>query len=71
MSSFLARLEKKADDESVVKLCVDGHLAWFVERPDDRDPETHPMGAFRNEAAARAWADRHYPGGEWTAPTKA
>lgn len=65
MSSFVAKLEKKADDESIVRLCVDGHLAWFVERPADRDAATHPMGAFRSEEAAKRWADHHHPGGQW------
>ena len=23
------------------------------------------MGAFRSEEAAKTWADRHLPGGEW------
>lgn len=66
MASFIPKKTKTADDGSQITLCVDGHLAWFVERPDDRKNHAHPMGAFQSEEDAKRWAEHHFPGGEWT-----
>lgn len=65
MSAFLPRFKRTLDDGNEVRLVVDGHLAWFVERPEDRAAHAHPMGAFITEEAARRWADHHVPGGQW------
>jgi dienelactone hydrolase len=65
MSSFVPKFEKTAEDGSEIRLVIDGHHAWFVERPEDREAHAHPMGAFNGEAFARAWADREFPGGDW------
>lgn len=65
MSHFHPRLEKTADDGSRIVLCLDPHHAWFIERPADRDAGVNPLGGFRSEKAARDWADRTFPGGEW------
>lgn len=65
MSHFQRRLEKTADDGSRIVLCLDSHHAWFIERPADRDAGVTPLGGFRSEEAARRWADRSFPGGEW------
>jgi hypothetical protein len=65
MSHFQPRLQKQADDGSRVIVCLDGHHAWFLERPEDREQKGNPLGAFRSEEAARTWGDRHFPGGQW------
>jgi len=65
MASFIPKLKKTAEGGEELRLCVDGHAAWFVERPDDRERHVNPLGAFRSEEAARRWVDRHFPGGEW------
>lgn len=66
MSSFKPLKTKTADDGKEIRICIDGHRAWFVERPEDREAHTHPMGAFITEEAAITWADHRHPGGEWT-----
>ena len=65
MAHFVEKRRKRAEDGSEVELCLDGHHAWFIRRPVDRDEKSNPLGAFRSEEAARTWADRHFPGGEW------
>ena len=66
MSAFKPVQKKTADDGKEIRLCLDGHHAWFIERPVDREAQTHPMGAFISDEAAKAWADHHHPGGAWT-----
>lgn len=70
MSHFRPVSEKTTDDGSHLVISIDGHHAWFLQRPADRDAQANPLGAFQSEQAARAWADREFPGGEWTAITR-
>jgi len=65
MTSFKPFKKKTSDDGDEVVICLDGHRAWFVERPEDREAHAQPIGAFIDEEAARRWADRHFEGGDW------
>jgi hypothetical protein len=65
MAHFKVREQKIADGDVRVTLMQDASGGWFV--GCDQSPETHPtpLGAFITREAARSWADRHHPGGEW------
>ena len=65
MSHFRPISEKTADDGSHLVISIDGHHAWFLQRPADREAQANPLGAFQSQQAARTWADREFPGGEW------
>lgn len=65
MAHFRPVAEKTSDDGCRLVICIDGHAAWFLERPVDREVGGLPLGAFRSQEAARAWAERHFPGGTW------
>lgn len=65
MSHYIHVSEKTAADGNRLVLCVDGHEAWFIERPTDRQVGSSPLGGFRSEEAARRWADRSFAGGSW------
>ncbi len=67
MSHYQARVQKKAMEGTPVTVYTDPSGAWFVGAPGDMSCHPIPMGGFISEAAARRWADLHFPGGTWSA----
>ncbi len=65
MARYRTRWVKTDGKGAPVSVCEDAWHAWFVSRPGDAATHPTPMGAFATAAAARDWADRRFPGGEW------
>ena len=58
-------LMEKTVDGARVTIWRDASHAFYVGKVPDANLARYPMGAFQSLAAARAWADRSFPGGEW------
>jgi hypothetical protein len=61
----MVRVLEKAVDGALVTVWRDTTHAFYVGKVPDANLARYPMGAFRFLEAARAWADRSLPGGEW------
>ena len=64
-NKFRPMRTKTSDDGAVITIFRDLHHGWFVGKQGDRAYEPQPLGAFKSEDAARAWADQHFEGGQW------
>ena len=56
---------QKTFEGAQVTIWRDAHHAFYVGRAPDANLEEYPMGAFQSFEAAKAWADRSFPGGQW------
>ena len=66
----MAAVMEKTIDGARVTIWRDASQAFYVGKAPDANLERYPMGAFRSVDAARAWADRSFPGGEWWAGSR-
>lgn len=58
-------IAEKTVEGAVVTIWRDAHHAFYAGKEPDPNLESYPMGAFQSEDAAKSWADRAFPGGEW------
>ncbi len=61
----MVSIQEKTVEGARVTIWRDAHSAFYVGRAPDANLERYPMGAFQSLEAAKAWADRSFPGGEW------
>lgn len=61
----MVSIAEKTVEGAVVTIWRDAHHAFYVGRVPDPNLESYPMGAFQSEQAAKSWADRAFPGGDW------
>ena len=62
----LDKITEKQVEGDPVTIYRDIAHAFYVGKKTHGHLDQFPMGAFRSLEAAKRWADREFPGGDWT-----